>query len=111
MFKEEKMERSKSIRNKKIVVANKIRLAIFISILLIIISPVILLAIDKPAIDKDQSFMKIYVEPGDTLWGIAQVNLPPKTDIRQFIHRIKVINQLDTSFIKVGDLILVPEHP
>lgn len=97
---------------KRIRVVNRGRLAIFISILLIITYPAIMFAIDKPSSDlSSKSFIKVYIEPGDTLWGIAKANLPPKTDIRDFVHEIKVVNELNSSLIREGEVILVPCHP
>lgn len=96
---------------RKIRIASKKRFTIFISILLMLAFPAIMFAIDKPPSTKNQDFIKVYIEPGDTLWGIAKTNLPPRMDIREFVHDIKVVNQLDSALIKVGETLLVPTQP
>lgn len=107
-FKEENMKQLLKIQRKKIRVINRVRLGISISILLIILCPAIMFAFDEPHNKTDLSYINVYIEPGDTLWGIAKANLPPKTDIRDFIHEIKSINQLDSALIVEGDSLLVP---
>ncbi len=97
--------------NKKIKVANKARFALFISILMLIAYPAIMLAMDKPTNNQEISFLKVYIEQGDTLWDIAKANLPPKTDIRDFIYEIKVVNRMDSALIREGEFILVPIKP
>ena len=92
-------------------VVNKMRLVICLSILLVIIYPAIMFAVDKPTAIREKSFISVYIEHGDTLWNIAKANLPPKTDIRDFIYEIKVANQLDSALIKEGDSLMVPLHP
>lgn len=98
-------------RRRKIKVVNKRRLSIFISILLVITYPAIMLAMEKPAKSKNESFINVYIEQGDTLWDIAKENLPPKTDIRNFVHQIKLANDLDSALIREGDSIIVPLKP
>lgn len=65
-------------------------------------------AVDRPSNNIQETYIKVYVEPGDTLWNIAKNYLPSKTDIRDYIHSIKKANQLDSSLIREGDYILVP---
>lgn len=93
---------------KRIRVINRARFIIFISILLIFIFPAIMFAIGKSLNTIQETYVKVYVEPGDTLWSIAKSYLPSKTDIRDYIHSIKKVNQLDSSLIREGDYILVP---
>ena len=98
---------------KKIRVINKARLILFIALLLIILYPAIMFAVGKPSDQVQKTYVKVYIEPGDTLWSIAQSYLPSKTDIRDFIHSIKKVNKLDSSLIRVGDFLFVPvaTHP
>jgi hypothetical protein len=46
-----------------------------------------------------------------TLWDIAKRSLPKNTDIRDYIQEIKAVNQLETSFIKEGEVLEIPVHP
>lgn len=111
MFKEDNMKQLHRIQRKRIRVINRVRLGISIAIILIILCPVIMFAFDKPHNKMDPSYINVYIEPGDTLWSIAKANLPPKTDIRDFIHEIRLINKLDSALIIEGDSLLVPARP
>lgn len=92
-------------------VVNKARLTIFVALTLLIISPAILFAMDRPIpAMPDELFIRVHVEEGDTLWRIAQDYLPANTDIRSFINKIKVTNKLDSALIKEGDLLLIPDR-
>lgn len=95
--------------NKKIRIKNKFRFILSICIMLSFLYPVIMYAIDKNNVELvDISMSKIYVEKGDTLWAIAERNLPPRTDVRNFINEIKELNNLESVLIREGDIILVP---
>ena len=48
------------------------------------------------------------VESGDTLWDIAAEHTPAGDDVRELVHDIKLVNDLDTSMIVVGQVLLVP---
>jgi Tfp pilus assembly protein FimV len=50
------------------------------------------------------------VEPGDTLWGIAQ-QIRPETDPRVTIQRIKDINGLSSVQLRAGERLIVPAAP
>lgn len=95
----------------KVRVVNKVRLIVSISLVLLVICPAIMFAVDRPVTNwKEESFVHVYIESGDTLWAIAQKNLPVKTDIRSFVNKIKLVNNLDSALIKEGDTILVPAN-
>ncbi len=46
---------------------------------------------------------------GDTLWSIAEEYKDENDSIREFIYEIKKINNMRTSEIKPGDLLIIPE--
>lgn len=48
------------------------------------------------------------VSKGDTLWDIADLYTTSEDDIRYTIYRIKEINNLDTSELQPGDVLVVP---
>ncbi|MFC0214709.1 LysM peptidoglycan-binding domain-containing protein [Paenibacillus chartarius] len=50
----------------------------------------------------------VIVEQGDTLWDIAQEHAPKGMDVRSYIERIKRVNQLNGSSLKVGQQLLLP---
>ncbi len=48
------------------------------------------------------------VRPGDTLWSIAAGYTDPGDDVRATIHDIKVANQLESSALGVGQVLVIP---
>ncbi len=48
------------------------------------------------------------VAGGDTLWSIATDVTEPGADVRIAISQIRHLNDLDTSIIRPGDLLLIP---
>lgn len=79
----------------------------------IVVTLVLLLAISVSA-DADDSptvvagSVTYVVQGGDTLWDIAVVHTAPGDDVRDLIHDIREINDLDTSMIIVGQVLEIP---
>ncbi len=48
------------------------------------------------------------VTSGETLWTIAESMTPPGGDVREVVFTIKRLNELDTSLIRPGDILVVP---
>ncbi|MDH3731716.1 MAG: LysM peptidoglycan-binding domain-containing protein [Acidimicrobiia bacterium] len=48
------------------------------------------------------------VQPGDTLWSIAEAAYDDDVDTRQAIHSIRALNELDTSSLSIGQPLLLP---
>jgi LysM repeat protein len=51
------------------------------------------------------------VQKGDTLWSIAKETGFENLDIREIVHRIKQLNNLDSSTISPGDVLIIPIIP
>lgn len=52
------------------------------------------------------------VESGDTLWGIAEANLPPGDDLAAFVDAIVNLNNLDPDAeLEIGRTLLLPPLP
>lgn len=49
------------------------------------------------------------VSYGDTLWSIANEYKPCDVSTGEFVYEIKEINNMTTSNINVGDLLIIPE--
>ena len=73
---------------KRIIVINRARLIIFISMLLILIYPAIMFAVGRPSNDIRKLILKYMWNLG-ILLGIAKTYLPSETDIRDYINNIK----------------------
>lgn len=50
----------------------------------------------------------IVVVSGDTLWSIAKLHAPEGSDLREYIHRIRNLNRLNTSSLQIGQKLLLP---
>lgn len=48
------------------------------------------------------------VQPGDTLWELAEEVAGPEVDVRVVIANIKRLNGLDTSNLAAGQTLLIP---
>ena len=53
-------------------------------------------------------FIKVVVLPGDTLWDICEENLPANEDLRNYIYKVKRVNEMDTMEIYAGQEIILP---
>jgi LysM repeat protein len=53
----------------------------------------------------------ITVQPGDTLWSLAESVSEPGEDIRETILEIGEINGLTSSSIQAGQRLLLPSQP
>lgn len=56
----------------------------------------------------DDPFTEYTVSTGDTLWKIALEYAPEKKDIRDYIERIRVVNELETSMLTIGQKLRLP---
>jgi LysM repeat protein len=54
------------------------------------------------------SAAKVIVEQGDSLWVIASAHAPKGTDVRSYIDSIKKLNQLKSSDLREGQVLLLP---
>lgn len=52
---------------------------------------------------------KIAVSQGDTLWSISLDHKPETMDTRIYIEAIKKVNQLRSTSIKVGQVLILPQ--
>lgn len=52
-------------------------------------------------------YTSVFIEDGDTLWSIAQNNLPEHTDINDYIKEIKKMNNLNSNQIHTGNKLVI----
>lgn len=48
------------------------------------------------------------VQPGDTLWEIAQTYGPEHADVRRTVSVIEKLNEIDGSYLQAGQVIEIP---
>ncbi|PYG87540.1 LysM domain-containing protein [Ruminiclostridium sufflavum DSM 19573] len=58
---------------------------------------------------KESNYRSIAVNTGDTLWSIAE-KYGKDYDIREYIHSLKKINNLESSIIQKNTAILIPSN-
>ncbi|MEW6723595.1 MAG: LysM peptidoglycan-binding domain-containing protein [Bacillota bacterium] len=54
------------------------------------------------------AYVEIVVEPGDTLWAIAQRYTSPGQDLRELVWELRRINQLPDALLHPGQVLRVP---
>lgn len=64
--------------------------------------------IESSSLSNDANLMKVYIQTGDTLWGIASQHAPENVSIQAFVHKLKKLNQLKGSSIQVGQQLVIP---
>jgi len=56
---------------------------------------------------KEPQYQSIFIQSGDTLWSIAE-RYGNNGNIREYIHNVKKINNLDSSVLYENTAILIP---
>ncbi len=83
----------------------------FARAILLIIAVIILAGIimpDKIVAGEPLQVITVIVEPGDSLWKIAERYDDNSMDLRKYIHIIKEYNHLKSSQLQPGQIIKVP---
>ncbi len=60
------------------------------------------------SLSSNESFIRLVVQNGDSLWSIASLYKPDKVDIRSYVLTIKKLNQLTSSMIEEGQVLHLP---
>ncbi|NLC43277.1 MAG: LysM peptidoglycan-binding domain-containing protein [Clostridiales bacterium] len=109
-------ENSQTIVRRSITIKSRLRLTIFIVVVLTFLFAtlsIFLLKGNAQAIP--EYYLSWSVSEGDTLWGIARESLPKGRDIRDYINEIHEWNMLETANIIEGQILEVPiyenSHP
>ncbi|WP_433946577.1 LysM peptidoglycan-binding domain-containing protein [Paenibacillus sp. SN-8-1] len=53
---------------------------------------------------------QVIVQPGDSLWSIALANKTNDQDTRDVVRNIKELNQLVSSEIQAGEVLVIPSN-
>lgn len=56
----------------------------------------------------ENTYTKVTIYKGDTLWKIAKEYGPKNQDIRKTIYEIKKLNNLNTSILIPGEQLIIP---
>ena len=61
--------------------------------------------------DRYKYYTSIYVEPGDSLWSIAEEHITVDYEsIYEYIDEVKSINHLKSDFLKTGTRLCIPYY-
>ena len=77
-------------------------------ILLLALTSIFFLLDAIGAADEPQAIVSYVVQPGDTLWSIADGVAEPGTDIREVISDVKSLNALESSSLQIGQSLMIP---
>lgn len=77
-------------------------------ILLLALTSIFFLLDAIGAADEPQAVVSYVVQPGDTLWSIADGVAEPGTDIREVISDVKSLNALESSSLQIGQSLMIP---
>lgn len=58
----------------------------------------------------ERNHIEVVVQPGETLWQIANEHYDDSRDIRVVIHDIKIQNNLNNSIIQPGETLQLPQY-
>lgn len=90
-------------------IVNKRKFVRFLVLVLMVLSMTITLFINGVDAKKEIEWKTYRVQGGDTLWSISEeLNEDNKKDIRKIIWEITKENNLENEFIKIGQLIKIP---
>ena len=95
---------------KKYRIVNKIRFTAFVTALILISVVAVsgMFGFSDVSASGDQEFIQYYVQPGDTLWNIAQKYGPSDMNIKQFIYLIEKYNHTNASMLQAGQYLDIP---
>lgn len=105
-------EGDRGMKRKRIRIANKFRFTVFMVIvsLIIISSAGTLIGLNTAESADIPEYIEVYVESGDTLWGLAQTHGPKNVDKRKIIYEVSKINNLSGDYIYPGEVLKFPVY-
>ena len=54
-----------------------------------------------------ESYKTIYISKGETLWSIAEEYKKPNQDIRDYIHQLEKLNNMDSAYVYEGQALTI----
>ena len=78
---------------------------------LVTVTAVIALSINAVSFERCKTnceTVNFTVSEGDTLWEIAELYADESIDVRKYIRDIKAYNNMETSELMPGDIIIIP---
>jgi hypothetical protein len=94
---------------KKYKIVNKYRFFTLISLVLIILFASMFFIVVNAKSTSTIVLVPVYVSEGDNLWKLSAEHTDGKMDLRNYIDKVMTINNLSTTNIKPGDLLMFPQ--
>lgn len=95
---------------KKIVIVNKFRFTVFITVCLLTAVIVVgsLIGLFDASGAQEEKFVEVNIKANDTLWDLARHYGPQNADIRETVYRICKANDCTADSIVPGQKIMIP---
>ncbi|MGI6177752.1 MAG: cell division suppressor protein YneA [Eubacterium sp.] len=96
--------------SKKYRIKSKLRFTIFVTVCILITVFCLgsIFGADVVSGSTEKQYVTVTVQPGDTLWTIAETYADESVDVRQYAYNIAKFNGISDSTIHVGEEIIVP---
>ena len=95
---------------KKYILKNKRRFIIALAIVISILSSIFLVATTKTEGYSEVTYKEVVISSGDTLWDIVCETYGNNIDVRKKVSVVKKANEMLTSELFVGQVLLLPEE-
>ncbi|MFD2673028.1 LysM peptidoglycan-binding domain-containing protein [Marinicrinis sediminis] len=56
----------------------------------------------------EETKQQVVIQPGDTLWELAQLHAPKGTSLQAYVYELKQVNNLKNQLLQPGDVLLLP---
>ena len=101
---------TRTTTRKRYRIKNRVRFAAFVVISLLMVCTIAntVLGFNDAVALTEQQYIEITVEPGDSLWTIADEYMPDNMDIREAVYMIADANDISGSQVYVGQTLLIP---
>ncbi|NLY81517.1 MAG: LysM peptidoglycan-binding domain-containing protein [Clostridiales bacterium] len=91
-------------------IVSPLRFVIFVTVVFVLVAllTINMLGLNNASGSSKNYYKQIEVTCGDTLWDIADRNMPDDMDPRQAVYEISNLNDIDDGQIYPGQILLVP---
>ena len=94
----------------KLKIKDRKRFACFISLVIVFVMTTALISILQTTVrgKAEKSYIEVYIQPGDTLWEIADKYNDRGIDIRKFVYNIMTENNMKTAMVYQNQTVKIP---
>lgn len=95
---------------KKYRIVNPVRFTIFLVVLILVTATVLtsIMGYNKAQSMSPTQYMDLEVQPGDTLWNIAETYMTDVPDVREAVYQLCILNDIKAQDLVAGMTIQVP---